>query len=135
MKIITIIGARPQFIKAAIVSKSLQDTTVKEIIIHSGQHYDKYMSDIFFSEMGITDPQYKLNINQNTAYGRQASQPPCTPRGWRVLARVARGGVVPRVVVRAIIRAEFDQSGVVAIPEQARRLFKYRVDDFTYAEG
>ena len=64
MKIITIIGARPQFIKAAIVSKLLQDTTVNEVIIHSGQHYDKFMSDIFFSEMGIIDPRYKLNINQ-----------------------------------------------------------------------
>ena len=64
MKLITIIGARPQFIKAAIVSKSLQDTTIKEVIIHSGQHYDKYMSDIFFSEMEIIDPRYKLNINQ-----------------------------------------------------------------------
>ncbi len=64
MKLITIIGARPQFIKAAIVSKLLQDTTVKEVIIHSGQHYDTYMSDIFFSEMSIADPQYKLNINQ-----------------------------------------------------------------------
>lgn len=63
-KIITIIGARPQFIKAAAVSRELaKSKKLKEIIVHTGQHFDKNMSDVFFSEMEIPHPHYHLNIN------------------------------------------------------------------------
>lgn len=60
-KIITIIGARPQFIKAAMVSKAL-DKEIEEIIVHTGQHYDKNMSDIFFEQLEIPKPRYNLGI-------------------------------------------------------------------------
>lgn len=64
MKIVTIIGARPQFIKAAIVSKSIKEhSDIEEILIHTGQHYDKNMSDIFFEQCGIPSPNYLLEIN------------------------------------------------------------------------
>jgi len=64
MKIITIIGARPQFIKAAIVSKAIDaHTGIKEVIIHTGQHFDYNMSDVFFSELEIHPPKYNLNIH------------------------------------------------------------------------
>lgn len=64
MKIVTIIGARPQFIKAAVVSRIIAQTEgVEEIIIHTGQHFDSNMSDVFFEEMSIPHPQYNLNIN------------------------------------------------------------------------
>jgi UDP-GlcNAc3NAcA epimerase len=63
MKIVTVLGARPQFIKAATVSRALaKDRTVKEVIIHTGQHYDANMSDIFFDEMQIPKPDYFLSI-------------------------------------------------------------------------
>jgi UDP-GlcNAc3NAcA epimerase len=62
-KIITIVGARPQFIKAAIVSRAFQNTGLKEIIVHTGQHFDTNMSDIFFEEMQIPRPDYNLEIN------------------------------------------------------------------------
>ncbi len=60
----TVIGARPQFIKAAAVSRILQrhDNTVEEMIIHTGQHYDSGMSKIFFDELEITKPAANLNI-------------------------------------------------------------------------
>lgn len=63
-KIITIIGARPQFIKAAAVSRELmKHKDLQEIIIHTGQHFDDNMSEIFFREMEIPKPAYNLNIN------------------------------------------------------------------------
>lgn len=62
-KIITIVGARPQFIKAATVSRELQKVGVNEQIIHTGQHFDDNMSDIFFRQMEIPKPAYNLDIN------------------------------------------------------------------------
>ena len=64
MKILTIVGARPQFIKAATVSRVIQQTPgVEEVLIHTGQHFDKNMSDVFFDEMGIPEPEYNLGIS------------------------------------------------------------------------
>jgi UDP-GlcNAc3NAcA epimerase len=67
-KIVTILGARPQFIKAAVVSRAVKNSGIKEIIVHTGQHFDKEMSDIFFEEMEIPRPNYTLNIN-NLSHG------------------------------------------------------------------
>ena len=64
MKILTIIGARPQFVKAATVSREIKNhPDITEIIVHTGQHFDKNMSDIFFEEMNIPKPHYNLDIN------------------------------------------------------------------------
>lgn len=63
MKIVTILGARPQFIKASVVSCALQNAGIKEIIIHTGQHFDTTMSDVFFKELDLPQPQYHLNIH------------------------------------------------------------------------
>lgn len=65
MKILTIIGARPQFIKAATFSRYLQNHKSKfnEIILHTGQHFDTNMSKIFFDELEIPNPKYNLNIS------------------------------------------------------------------------
>ena len=67
MKIITIIGARPQFIKASVVSRSfVEQTALQEIIIHTGQHFDTNMSDIFFEQLSIPRPAYQLDINSGS---------------------------------------------------------------------
>jgi UDP-GlcNAc3NAcA epimerase len=69
MKIITIIGARPQFVKAAAISRELiKYENISETIIHTGQHFDQNMSEVFFDEMKIPKPKYNLNVN-NLSHG------------------------------------------------------------------
>jgi len=63
MKILTVVGARPQFIKAATVSRQLKKVHAKEVILHTGQHFDHNMSQVFFQEMDIPKPDYNLNIH------------------------------------------------------------------------
>jgi UDP-GlcNAc3NAcA epimerase len=66
LKVVTIIGARPQFIKAAAVSRAIRNhpgSPIEEVIVHTGQHYDKNMSKIFFDELDIPRPAYNLEIS------------------------------------------------------------------------
>ena len=64
MKVVTIVGARPQFVKAAALSRAFQEIGgIEEVIVHTGQHFDKNMSDVFFKEMQIPHPKYNLAIN------------------------------------------------------------------------
>jgi len=67
MKLLTIVGARPQFIKASVVSAAIENTVgLSEEIIHTGQHFDANMSNIFFDQLGIPKPNYQLDINSGS---------------------------------------------------------------------
>lgn len=78
LKIVTIVGARPQFIKAGIVSKAIQNynkrsennKTIKEILVHTGQHYDYLMNQVFFEELKLPEPDYHLGVG-SAPHGKQ----------------------------------------------------------------
>ena len=75
LKIITIIGARPQIIKAAAISRAIRNhfsDSIQEIIVHTGQHYDESMSQVFIDELGIPQPDYNLNIG-SASHGKQTA--------------------------------------------------------------
>lgn len=75
IKLVTIIGARPQIIKAAALSRAIRthfSDTITEVIVHTGQHYDENMSQVFFDELGIPAPSYNLNIGSGS-HGKQTA--------------------------------------------------------------
>ena len=66
-KILTVLGARPQFIKASVVSHAIAATPgLTEVLAHTGQHFDANMSDVFFAELGMAKPDYFLDIHGGT---------------------------------------------------------------------
>ncbi len=70
MRVLTVVGTRPQFIKASPVSRALQNAGHEELLVHTGQHYDPEMSQVFFDELGIPEPDINLGVGS----GSQAEQ-------------------------------------------------------------
>jgi UDP-N-acetylglucosamine 2-epimerase len=66
VKVVTVVGARPQFIKAAPVSDALAQRGVHEVMVHTGQHYDPSMSEVFFEELAIPPPAYNLGVGSGS---------------------------------------------------------------------
>ncbi len=70
MRLATVIGARPQFIKATMVSRALRERGIQEVLIHTGQHYDDRMSRIFFEELGLPEPTIHLGVGSGSHAGQ-----------------------------------------------------------------
>ena len=88
MKIVTIIGARPQIIKAAALSRAIKEQysdRIQEVIVHTGQHYDDNMSQVFFNELGIPNPNYNLHAGLIT----QATQTAQIMQGMESILNMA----------------------------------------------
>ena len=62
MKILSVVGNRPQFIKSAPLSVALRQAGIDEICVHTGQHYDRQLSQVFFDELGLQEPDYRLDV-------------------------------------------------------------------------
>lgn len=73
MRILSAVGARPQFIKAGPISKALKAHGIEEVLVHSGQHYDSNMSDLFFEELGLPEPARNLGIGSGTHASQTAA--------------------------------------------------------------
>lgn len=73
MKLLSVVGARPQFVKAAMMSRALMRSGVSETLVHTGQHYDFTMSELFFAELDLPCPEYNLGVGSGS-HGKQTSR-------------------------------------------------------------
>src|SRR3954469_19483267 len=71
MKVFSVVGNRPQFVKAAPTSVALKERGIEEIVLHTGQHYDRELSQVFFEELGLDEPRYALGLRTADATGMQ----------------------------------------------------------------
>jgi UDP-GlcNAc3NAcA epimerase len=145
MIVLTIVGARPQFIKAAVVSHAFQRAGVEESLVHTGQHYDADMSDVFFGELGIPAPAHNLEVGS----GSHALQTGAMMTGLEKLvhsgkspdfvlvygdtnstvaaAMVAAKASIPLVHVEAGLRS-FNRT----MPEEINRIVTDRLSDWLF---
>ena len=65
MRVLTVVGNRPQFIKSAPLSAAFAEAGVEEVVLHTGQHYDRELSGVFFEELGLGEPRYRLGIGSS----------------------------------------------------------------------
>ena len=62
VRVLSVVGNRPQFIKAAPLSLALRDAGIEDVVVHTGQHWDPEMSQVFFDELGLPEPQHRLDL-------------------------------------------------------------------------
>ena len=145
MRLVSVVGARPQFVKAAVVSRALLDAGIEERLVHTGQHYDSLMSDVFFSEFGLPAPYRNLGVG-SSSHAVQTGEMmvrlepvvyECEPDGVVVYgdtnstlaaALVAAKLHLPVIHVEAGLRS-FDRS----MPEEINRVVADRVSDLLLA--
>ena len=73
MKVFSVVGNRPQFVKAAPTSVALRERGIDEIVLHTGQHYDRELSQVFFEELGLEEPRYALDLRTADVAEMQAA--------------------------------------------------------------
>jgi len=145
MKIVTIVGARPQFIKASALSREIKNHSgIEEIIIHTGQHFDANMSDIFFQEMEIPTPKYQMDIHSlshGAMTGRMlegiekillAEKPDCTLVYGDTNSTLA-GALAARKLNISVAHVEAGlRSFNMAMPEEINRILTDRISDILF---
>ena len=135
MKVLSVVGNRPQFIKSGPVSVALRGREIDEVVLHTGQHYDPELSQVFFDELGLAEPRYRLDARtadpDAMLPGIRAALERERP-DWALVygdtnstlagARAATAGGVPVAHVEAGLR-----SGDLSMPEERNRIEVDRV--------
>ncbi len=130
MRVLSVVGNRPQFIKSGPLSVALRDAGIEEIVVHTGQHYDRELSGVFFEELGLAEPAYRLDARTRDVEQIQpgilaalVAEAPgvCLVYGdtnsTLAGARAAKAGDVPLAHVEAGMR-----SGDLTMPEERNRI-------------
>ncbi|HEY2073270.1 MAG TPA: UDP-N-acetylglucosamine 2-epimerase (non-hydrolyzing) [Gaiellaceae bacterium] len=128
MRVLSVVGNRPQFIKSGPVSVALRDAGIDEVVLHTGQHYDRALSEVFFDELGLAEPAYRLELHTadpgamrpGIAVAVESERP-----DWMLvygdtnstLAGAEAAGAVPVAHVEAGLR-----SGDLSMPEERNRI-------------
>src|ERR1700693_2190122 len=130
MRVLSVVGNRPQFVKSAPLSVALREAGIEELVLHTGQHYDRELSQVFFDELGLGEPEYRLDARTRhveamapgIAAALAESQPDWmlvygTPNSTLGGARAAVAAGVPVAHVEAGLR-----SGDWTMPEEHNRV-------------
>jgi UDP-N-acetylglucosamine 2-epimerase len=144
LKVLTVVGARPQFIKAAPVSRALRAAGHTEFLVHTGQHYDRQMSRVFFDEMQIPEPDINLEVGSGSHAAQtaqmlskleqvmQANQPDC------VLIYGDTNSTLAGAMAAAKLRAALAhvEAGLRSfnreMPEETNRVLADHVSDYLF---
>jgi UDP-GlcNAc3NAcA epimerase len=135
MKVLSVVGNRPQFIKSAPLSVALRDAGIDEVVVHTGQHYDRQLSEVFFAELGLPEPSYRLDLHTANSYAMRPRIAEALERerpDWALVygdtnstlagALAASDTGVPLAHVEAGLR-----SGDLSMPEERNRMEVDRV--------
>lgn len=144
-KVVTIIGARPQFIKASAVSRAFHEVgDIVEVIVHTGQHFDANMSDIFFDELCLPVPQYNLGVGGGTStenIGRMIEQiekvllieQPQHVLVYGDTDSTLAGALVARKLNISLVHVEAGlRSQNMTMPEEVNRIITDRISDILF---
>jgi UDP-N-acetylglucosamine 2-epimerase len=140
VKIFTVVGNRPQFIKSAPLSAALRDAGIDEVVVHTGQHYDRGLSEIFFEELGLEEPRHRLELHSADPFVMEpalaarieAERPDVVvvygdTNSTVAGARAAVAAGIPLAHVEAGLR-----SGDLAMPEEHNRIEADRISAYLF---
>src|SRR5438128_6737279 len=82
MKVLSVVGNRPQFVKSAPLSLALRDAGIDEVVLHTGQHYDPELSQVFFDELELAEPAYRLDLHSADPNAMQPGILDAIEREW-----------------------------------------------------
>jgi len=133
VKVLSVVGNRPQFIKSGPVSVALRDAEIDEAVVHTGQHYDRELSEVFFDELGLSEPAYRLDVHTADPEAMRPGIAAAIERerpDWvlvygdtnSTLAGAEAAGTVPVAHVEAGLR-----SGDLSMPEERNRIAVDRI--------
>ncbi|MDX6508323.1 MAG: UDP-GlcNAc3NAcA epimerase [Gaiellaceae bacterium] len=141
MKVLSVVGNRPQFVKSAPLSVALRERGIDEVVVHSGQHYDRELSQVFFDELGLEEPRYRLDLQTSdpeemeppilSVAEREAPDAVLVYGDTNTTLAGARAGVLAGALV-AHVEAGL-RSGDLAMPEERNRIEVDRLSRLLFA--